>query len=131
MGLIPRKKAKKKTKHKCKKRKFGFFKIFNWRNISISQKYLGSFSIVAILFIISGFIVYTQLNAAKQDIHQFEDDVIRSHDVAKMESLLQEKDLRIEDYIITRSEERRVGKDNKSRLTAGRHIQTKVIMAIQ
>src|SRR5699024_9531407 len=40
-------------------------------------------------------------NAAKQDIHQFEDDVIRSHDVAKMESLLQEKDLRIADYIIT------------------------------
>src|SRR5699024_4025633 len=44
---------------------------------------------------------YTQLIAAEPDIHWFEDDVSRSHDVAKMESLLQEKDLRIADYIIT------------------------------
>lgn len=70
----------------------------------MSQKYLGSFLVTAILFIISGIIIFTQLNVAERDINQFEDEVIRSHDFAMLESLLQEKDLRIADYIITGDE---------------------------
>src|SRR5699024_2127804 len=76
----------------------------NWRNISISQKYLGSFSVAAFLFIISGIIVFMQLTVAEQDISTFESEATRAHDISTMESLLQQKDIQIADFIITEND---------------------------
>lgn len=81
-----------------------FPELIRWRNRRIGQKYLTSFAIAAILFIISGVIVYFQLSLAGKDISKFEEESLRTHDMAQMASLIQTKDVQIADYIITKNE---------------------------
>jgi len=97
-------KTKKKFSRKIKNGFVSFSKLIGWRNRRIGQKYLMSFAIAAILFIISGVIVYFQLSLAGEDISKFEEETLRTHDMAQMASLIQTKDVQIADYIITKNE---------------------------
>lgn len=99
-----KKKIHKKVKKKIGGKKRGIFKFFNWRNISIGNKYITSFSVAAILFLISGIIVYNELSDVKKDIDQIEHYSLRTHEMSKLASLMQIKDLQIADFVITRSE---------------------------
>lgn len=80
-----------------------FDKFFNWRNLRIGQKYLLSFSIVALLFIVSVLIVYIQLSIVENNIDTIEENSIRTYELEQLASLIQMKDVHIADYMITDS----------------------------
>ena len=99
-----RNKAKNKVQKKVEKRKFGLFKFLNWRNISIGNKYITSFSAAAILFLLSGLIVHTQLSSVEKNVTQLESDSQLTFDMMQMSSLIQLKDMQMADYIITKNQ---------------------------
>lgn len=92
---------KKKSGKRVTKRIFGVFKFLNWKNMSIGNKYIASFSIAALFFIVAAIIVHLQLSIVKDDIEQFESDSQLTFDMTQMSSLIQLKDVQIADYIIT------------------------------
>src|SRR5699024_10588273 len=100
-------KKKKAIWSKIKKGFNHFPELIRWRNRRIGQKYLTSFAIASILFIISGVIVYFKLSFAGKGISIFEEESLRVHDIehmAQMDALIQTKDVQIDDYIITKNE---------------------------
>lgn len=106
-----RKRHVKKDKQKKapnKKKKFNFLgiiqKYINWQNISIGKKYLVSFSLAAILFLVAGTIVYFQLSRAESDIQLIEEESIRSNEIAQLALFIQTKDVQIADYIINQDQ---------------------------
>lgn len=94
---------KKKREKKEGKKNFGLFKFINWKNISIGNKYIISFSIAAVLFAVSGFIVHFQLSVVEKNIEQFESDSQLTFEMTQMSSLIQLKDMQMADYIITKN----------------------------
>src|SRR5699024_6276411 len=90
---------KKKVRKSMKKRKFGLFKFLNWKNISIGNKYITSFSVAALLFLVSGVIVFFQLSVVADDIKQFDRDSQLTFDMTQMSELIQLKDVQMADYI--------------------------------
>ena len=99
-----RKKTRNRIQKKVEKKKLGLFKFFNWRNISIGNKYITSFSVAAILFLLSGFIVHTQLSSVERNVTQLESDSQLTFDMMQMASLIQLKDMQMADYIITKNQ---------------------------
>lgn len=94
-------KTKKDFRKKLNKFSNQLSKLTHWKNIRIGRKYLLSFSVAAVLFIISVIIVYFQLSVAENDIEKFEEDSIRTNQLSQMASLIQLKDVQIADYMIT------------------------------
>jgi len=94
---------KPKKKPKIKNRNFGLLKILNWQNISIGNKYITSFSVAAVLFLLSGLIVHFQLSIVKGNIDQFESDSQLTFEMTQMSELIQLKDMQMADYIITKN----------------------------
>src|SRR5699024_7649493 len=82
----------------------GLFKLLNWKNISIANKYITSFSVAAILFLLSGFIVHMQLSVVEKDIAQLDSDSQLTFEMMQMSSLIQMKDMQMADYIITKND---------------------------
>lgn len=98
------KNREKVTGHKKKrieKRKIDVFNFLTWKNVRIGNKYITSFSIAALLFIVAGVIVHFQLSVVKDNIERFERDSQLTFDMTQMSSLIQLKDVQIADYIIT------------------------------
>src|SRR5699024_8085093 len=93
-----------KAKKKVSKRRFGLFKLLNWKNISIGNKYITSFSVAAILFLLSGFIVHMQLSVVEKDIAQLDSDSQLTFEMMQMSALIQMKDMQMADYIITKND---------------------------
>src|SRR5690625_4627477 len=79
-------------------------KVLNWQNISIGRKYLASFSLAAVLFLVAGFIVYFQLSKAANDIQLIEEESLRSNEIAQLALFIQTKDVQMADYIITQDQ---------------------------
>lgn len=84
--------------HTSNKKKF---KRFNWRNLRIGYKYLFAFIFAALLFFAVGGIVFYQLMVAVDDIEQIEQDSVRTNNMARLATLIQEKDVLIADFIIS------------------------------
>jgi methyl-accepting chemotaxis protein len=95
---VRRKEKKKQVFNKSKNLKF-----FNLRNMSIGRKYIMAFSMAALLFIVSGVIVFVQLSVVEKDITQFEKDSQLTFDMSQMAALIQLKDVQMADYIITKN----------------------------
>ncbi|MEK5038129.1 methyl-accepting chemotaxis protein [Sporosarcina sp. FSL K6-3457] len=92
-----------KLKKRAKKRSFGYLKFLNWRNISIGNKYIISFTLAALLFIMASAIVYYQLSTVEKNTDQFERDSQLTFDMTQMSLLAQLKDVQMADYIITKN----------------------------
>lgn len=84
-----------------------FFKNIDfkmWRNIAINRKYLTAFAASIVFFFIAGVIVFIQLSNVTSNVEQFEEDMVRSQDLAQLASLIQMKDVRMADFMITNAE---------------------------
>lgn len=77
-------------------RLFNFFK-----NFSISWKYGTALTISIVLFLISGFGIYILVNKIDNDIATIDRSGDRVTSITEMESLIQAKDIRMANYIIT------------------------------
>src|SRR5690625_3336266 len=96
----PKQKGKKPKQQKKKQRS----NIFVMPNIKIGQKYLVAFIISAILFLMTGSVVYYFLSVASKDIKVIEEESLRANEMAKLASLFQAKDTQMADLIITENE---------------------------
>lgn len=96
------KQQKKKPKQQKKKQRKS---IFTMPNINIGQKYLVAFIVSAILFLMTGSVVYYFLSVAGKDIQAIEDESLRANEMAKLASLFQTKDTQIADLIISENED--------------------------
>ncbi|MEK5038149.1 methyl-accepting chemotaxis protein [Sporosarcina sp. FSL K6-3457] len=92
-----------KLKKRAKKRNFGRLKFLNWRNINIGNKYIISFTLAALLFIMASAIVLYQLSTVEKNTDQFERDSQLTFDMTQMSLLAQLKDVQMADYIITKN----------------------------
>src|SRR5690625_2405356 len=90
-----------KNKKRSLLSKLNPLKLFNLRNVSISKKYIGTFSLATLMFVIAGTIVYIQLSVAENDIQDMEQDSIRTHEMSQLASIMQTKDIQISDFIMT------------------------------
>src|SRR5690625_59280 len=79
-------------------------KALNWQNIRIGSKYLVSFSLAAVLFLIAGFIVFFQLSKVENDLQLIEEESLRSNEIAQLALFIQTKDVQMADYIITQDQ---------------------------
>lgn len=94
---------KTKIKKKAKKRNLGIFKLLNWRDVRIGKKYITSFSVAAIIFLVAGAISYIQLSTTEENIKSLEHESDRANDIAQMAILIQMKDVQVADYMITQN----------------------------
>lgn len=92
-----------KLEKKAKKRSFGRLKFLNWRNVNIGNKYIISFTLAALLFIMASAIVLYQLSTVEKNTDQFERDSQLTFDMTQMSLLAQLKDVQMADYIITKN----------------------------
>lgn len=102
MKMIKNKKKKLKLpknqpKKKKEKKQFTFFKN---RRSGISTKYLGAFGTAAVLFVIAGVIVMTQLNIVSNNIDRLSSESMRAQEMAEIIQVVQQKDIVFADYII-------------------------------
>lgn len=98
-----KRKIKTKIKKKAKKRNLGIFKLLNWRDVRIGKKYITSFSVAAIIFLVAGAISYIQLSTTEENIKSLEHESDRANDIAQMAILIQMKDVQVADYMITQN----------------------------
>ncbi|WP_163971502.1 methyl-accepting chemotaxis protein [Oceanobacillus halotolerans] len=89
---------KKQKKQKGKKKSRN---KFNWKDLPISRKYITIFLVTAVLFVLAGTMVYSQLYKAEEDIDVIEQRSLRVNEMAQLASIVQAKDVDIADYIIT------------------------------
>lgn len=92
-----------KVEKRVKKRIFGRLKFLNWRNVNIGNKYIISFTLAALLFIMASAIVLYQLSTVEKNTDQFERDSQLTFDMTQMSLLAQLKDVQMADYIITKN----------------------------
>lgn len=93
---MKKKKAKKSKKTNVKRNPF-----IKWRNVKIGKKYLVSFVLSAILFIVAGVVVYTQLSSTEIGINHMEDKSKQATNMAQAASLIQTKDSQVSSYLLT------------------------------
>lgn len=103
MAKDSKRKIKTKIKKKAKKRNLGIFKLLNWRDVRIGKKYITSFSVAAIIFLVAGAISYIQLSTTEENIKSLEHESDRANDIAQMAILIQMKDVQVADYMITQN----------------------------
>lgn len=82
-----------------------FLSRLKWRNIKIGRKYLLSVAVAALLFLSAGVIVYIQLGKAQDNLDEYEQEMLRTQEINQISVLMQNKDLEIANYIITKREE--------------------------
>src|SRR5690625_5570200 len=88
-------------------------RLFRWRSRTISQKYLIIFILTAVLFIAAGSLVYLQFERTQESMDEYVDQIEVTDQLNELSLYIQNKDLQIADYIITRNT-RFVDKDRKS-----------------
>lgn len=76
-------------------------KRFNWHHLSIGKKYSSIFFLTAILFLAAGGLTAWQINSAKKDIKDVDQQSQRVNDMAELASLIQLKDVQVADYLLT------------------------------
>lgn len=76
-------------------------KRFNWHHLSIGKKYSSIFFLTAILFLAAGGLTAWQINSAKNDIKDVDQQSQRVNDMAELASLIQLKDVQVADYLLT------------------------------
>lgn len=79
--------------------------IQKWQNIKIGYKYISVFILVCILFLGAIGIAFFQLSAAKRDINKIEAESSRVNEIAEMALLIQIKDVKMGDFIITEDQQ--------------------------
>lgn len=94
-----KKKKLKLTKKSPNTKKKGLT-LFKMRNVGIGTKYLGAFAVAAVLFIVAGTIVFTQLSTAGQNIEQLGTESNRAQDMGEIVQIFQQKDIAFADFII-------------------------------
>lgn len=72
---------------------------FKWRNMKVGTKYITAFSISILLFVIAGYIIFTQVQNINDDLAALERRGDRSIAISEMGSLIRTKDVRVSDYI--------------------------------
>lgn len=92
-------KLQKKSPNKGKKG----FTLFKRGHVGIGTKYLGAFAVAAVLFIVAGVIVFTQLSIAERNIEQLSIESSRAQDMGEMIQIFQQKDIAFADFIINRN----------------------------
>jgi len=70
-----------------------------WKNMKIGTKYITAFSISMILFVIAGYIIYTQVQTINDDLAALERRGDRAIVITEMGSLIRTKDVKVSDYI--------------------------------
>lgn len=76
-------------------------KRFSWHHLSIGKKYSSIFFLTAILFLAAGGLTAWQINSAKNDIKDVDQQSQRVNDMAELASLIQLKDVQVADYLLT------------------------------
>ncbi|GGA84829.1 methyl-accepting chemotaxis protein [Ornithinibacillus halotolerans] len=84
------------TNKQEKKRSF-----LNWQNVKLSRKYLYVFLIIAVLFLLSGGVVYYQLTKGQQDVEAINEYSERVNEMSSLASLIQIKDVQVADYLLS------------------------------
>lgn len=79
--------------------------LINGKNINIGYKYIIAFILTSLLFLIAIGVAYLQLSFAKKDINLIERESYRANEMAQLGLVIQTKDVKIGDYIITENEE--------------------------
>jgi len=79
--------------------------FYKGRNIKISYKYIIVFIVTSLLFILAIGIAYFQMTVAKKDMKIVEGKSYRANEMAQLAILIQTKDVKFGDYIITEKEE--------------------------
>lgn len=75
------------------------------RNIKISYKYIIVFIVTSLLFILAIGIAYFQMTVAKKDMKKVEEKSYRANEMAQLAILIQTKDVKFGDFVITEKEE--------------------------
>src|SRR5690625_4847164 len=75
------------------------------KDIKIGYKYIIIFAFTSLLFIVAIGIAYFQMTIAKKDINLIEGESHRANEMAQLAILIQTKDVKFGDYIITEEEE--------------------------
>lgn len=78
-------------------------RLFRWRSRTISQKYLIIFILTAVLFIAAGSLVYLQFERTQESMDEYVDQIEVTDQLNELSLYIQNKDLQIADYIITRN----------------------------
>lgn len=71
------------------------------RNIKIANKYLLGFLLTAVLFIVAGLIIFSQLKTTLDNVKTIDKRSSRVNEMSELASLLQIKDVQISDYLLT------------------------------
>ena len=74
------------------------------RNIKVGSKFMVVFIITSLLFILAIRVAYSQMTVAKQDMNIVEDKSDRANEMAQLALLIQTKDAKFGDYVITQEE---------------------------
>ncbi len=77
-------------------------KKISMNNMKIGTKYAMAFTLTLILFAISVFIVFQQLNIVNQNIDSMDRKAMRSINLTEVGSLFRSKDIRIGDYMASK-----------------------------
>ncbi|KGX90977.1 methyl-accepting chemotaxis protein [Pontibacillus marinus] len=72
---------------------------FKWRNLKLGTKYVVAFTVSILLFIVAGYIIFTQVDNIQEDLAALERRGDRSIAITEMGSLIRTKDVRASDYI--------------------------------
>jgi len=82
---------------------YGGILLFRLRNLKIGNKFLFAFFISIVLFIVATIIAFTQVSNAKSNVSHIDDVSQITLNLAKLSSLIEEKDAIIANYIILNS----------------------------
>lgn len=96
-------KKKGSKRAKAPKRPIPVLSIFQFRNVPIGVKYLFTFSIVILLFVIATAIVFLQLNKAQDNLTESVTKSQLANDLARTAIFLEQRDSLVADYVIVSS----------------------------
>lgn len=79
------------------------FSLFRWRHMPIGQKYVMVFILSAVLFMTAGTLVFQQFQRTQESMDEYIDQTETVQELSQLSIVMQNKDLQLADYIITKN----------------------------